>query len=295
MGVSGAESLNAAGNVFLGQTEAPLLVKPYLKDMTESELMALMVGGFATVSSGVMASYVAILGGDDPALRVEIARHFLTACLMSAPASFVVAKIMMPETQTPLTTQVVKLESDRSARNVVHAAANGASDGLRMALNVAAMLIVFIALVAMLDMVLVRIGTWGWVAPLVERAGMKQLDLGSILGLVFSPVAYIIGVESADCRAFGGLLGKAMTTNEFVAYISLSDLAEANQIAPRTFRLAMYSLCGFANISSIAIQIGGIGAIAPERRADLARFGLRAMFGGAIACWMTGCIAATFL
>ncbi|HUU83816.1 MAG TPA: nucleoside transporter C-terminal domain-containing protein [Phycisphaerae bacterium] len=291
MGVSGAESLSAAGNVFLGQTEAPLLVRPYIPRMTESELMALMVGGFATIAGGVLASYVAILGGDDPAKQVEVARHFLTAMLMSAPASFVVAKIMVPETQVPETIGSVRLQVERKTRNVVHAAAVGASDGLKLALNVAAMLIAFIAVIAIIDRLLLYVGGLGPIQPLVAWMGLEQLDLGGLLGLVFAPVAYIIGVDRGDCQLFGGLLGKAMATNEFVAYLSLSDLAREGAVNERTIRLATYSLCGFANLSSIAIQIAGIGGMAPERRADLARLGLRAMFGGAMACWMTGCIA----
>ena len=291
MGVSGAESLSAAGNVFLGQTEAPLLVRPYIPKMTESELMALMVGGFATISAGVMASYVAILGGDDPARRIEVARHFLTAVLMSAPASFVIAKIMVPETQTPQTADTVRLDVEKKTTNVVHAAAVGAADGMKLALNVGAMLIAFIALIAVIDKLLILLGGLSWVAPLVERMGLEQLDLAGVLGLVFSPIAYLIGVEPADCRALGSLLGTAMATNEFVAYLSLGEMMREGVVNDRTVRLATYCLCGFANFSSIAIQIAGIGGIAPGRRGDLARLGMRAMFGGALACWMTGCIA----
>ncbi len=291
MGVSGAESLSAAGNVFLGQTEAPLLVRPFIANMTSSELMALMAGGFATISGGVLASYVAILGGDDPVRQVEIARHFLTACLMSAPASFVIAKIMVPETDVPATDGQVRADVERESHNVVHAAAIGASDGLKLALNVGAMLIAFIALIAMLDHLLIWVGQLSMVAPLLDRVGLPRLDLSGILGLLFYPVAYVIGADPGECRLFGGLLGKAMATNEFVAYLSLGDLVRESAISDRTLRLATFSLCGFANFSSIAIQIAGIGGIAPERRADLARLGLRAMFGGAMACWMTGCIA----
>jgi len=291
MRLSGAESLSAAGNVFLGQTEAPLLVRPYIPSMTESELMAVMVGGFATISAGVMGSYVSILGGEDPARRVEVARHFLTACLMSAPASLMLAKVMVPETQTPHTAGASAAAVERTSRNVVHAAAIGASDGLKLALNVGAMLIAFIALIAVLDRFLLFIGGLGPVQPAVHWLGLKQLDLGGVLGLIFWPVAYVIGADPGDCRALGGLLGKAMATNEFVAYLSLADLTREGVLDVRTMRLATYSLCGFANLSSIAIQIAGIGGMASERRGDLARLGLRAMLGGAMACWMTGCIA----
>jgi CNT family concentrative nucleoside transporter len=291
MGVSGAESLSAAGNVFLGQTEAPLLVRPYIKGMTESELMALMMGGFATIAGGVMAAYVAMLGGDDPARRVEVARHFLTACLMSAPASLVIAKIMIPEAQTPETAGKVQVKIERSSENVVHAAAIGAGDGLGLALNVGAMLIAFIAIIALIDRGLVAVGSISVIAPAVGWLGMDQLNLSGILGLLFSPIAWLIGIDPGECRTFGGLLGTAMATNEFVAYLELSRLTTAGEASERTVRLAMYSLCGFANFSSIAIQIAGIGGMAPDRRGELARMGLRAMLGGAMACWMTGCIA----
>lgn len=291
LGVSGAESLSAAGNVFLGQTEAPLLVRPYIPSMTESELMALMVGGFATIAGGVMAAYVAVLGGDDPARRIIVARNLLTASLMSAPASFVIAKVMVPETAKPKTADTVQINVKRETRNVIHAAAIGAADGLKLALNVGAMLIAFIALIALLNRALIFVGGLSPVAPIVSWAGMDKLSLGGVLGLVFSPVSYAIGVAPNECRAFGGLLGTAMATNEFVAYLSLADLTGQGVISQRTATLAMYSLCGFANFSSIAIQIGGIGGMAPERRGDLARLGLRAMLGGAMACWMTGCIA----
>lgn len=292
LGVSGAESLSAAGNVFLGQTEAPLLVRPYIPKMTQSELMALMVGGFATVAGGVLASYIAILGGDDPARRIEVARHFLTACIMSAPASFVIAKIMIPETETPETTGQVKSHVEKDARNIIHAAANGAANGLKLALNVGAMLIAFIAIIAMLDRILVFVGNVSFIEPIVTALGMTDLDLRNILGLIFSPVAYLIGIDTNECRAFGSLLGTAVSANEFVAYLSLAELKAGNQISDRAATLAMYALCGFANFSSIAIQIAGIGGIAPEKRADLARLGLRAMLGGAMACWMTAAIAA---
>ncbi|MFQ5489460.1 MAG: NupC/NupG family nucleoside CNT transporter [Phycisphaerae bacterium] len=291
MGISGAESLSAAANVFLGQTEAPLLVRPYIPKMTDSELMALMVGGFATVSAGVMASYVAILGGDDPTLRLEIARHFMTAVLMSAPASFVIAKIMVPETEQPQTAGQVRLHVERKTANVVHAAAVGASDGLKLALNVGAMLIAFIALIAVLDKLLMFVGQMSWMQPVLDTVGLEKLDLAGVLGLLFAPFAYIIGADWDQCRVLGGLLGKAMATNEFLAYMSLADMLRDGVISERTLRLATYSLCGFANFSSIAIQIAGIGAMAPDRRADLARLGPRAMLGGAMACWMTGCIA----
>lgn len=291
MGVSGAESLSAAGNVFVGQTEAPLLVRPYIPTMTESELMALMVGGFATIAGGVMAAYVLILGGGDPAREIEVARHFMSASLMSAPGSLVIAKIMMPETGHPETASDASIREKRTSQNIIHAAANGASDGLKLALNVGAMLIVFIALVALVNRGLAAVGQLEFVKPAVAWLGLKTLNLSGLLGLLFSPVAYAIGIDSEYTRTFGGLLGTAMATNEMLAYMDLAELVKNKAVDERTFRIATYALCGFANFSSIAIQIGGIGGIVPARRADLARLGLRAMLGGAMACWMTGCIA----
>jgi CNT family concentrative nucleoside transporter len=291
MGVSGAESLAGAANVFFGQTEAPLLVRPYIPTMTRSELMALMTGGFATVAAGVMAVYVSLLAGDDPEKAVGVARHLLTACLMSAPAAFVMAKVMVPETEAPETADSAKVSMERESRSLIDAVTSGASQGMKLAINVIAMLIAFVALIAIVDFMLIAIGKWPFVAPLVERIGLEQLDLDSLLGLLFSPIAWLIGVDDADCRTFGGLLGKAMATNELIAYGELAHVIRTNAMSDRATLIATYSLCGFANISSIGIQIGGIGGMAPTRRADLVSLGPRAMLGGAIACWMTGCIA----
>ncbi|MFQ5430654.1 MAG: NupC/NupG family nucleoside CNT transporter [Phycisphaerae bacterium] len=291
MGVSGAESLAAAANVFFGQTEAPLLVRPYISAMTRSELMALMTGGFATVAAGVMAVYVRWLGGDDAAASQAIARHLLTASLMSAPAAFMMAKIMIPETEVPATFGRVVAVSERETRNLIDAVTAGASQGMKLAINVLAMLIAFIALITVLDMGLIAIGKTSLVSPLISRIGLDQLDLDGLLGLLFSPVAWLMGVETADCRTFGSLLGKAMATNELIAYKSLSETLRGGGMSSHSITMAIYSLCGFANISSIGIQIGGIGVLAPDRRGDLVRLGPRAMLGGAMACWMTGCIA----
>ncbi len=299
MGVSGAESLSAAANVFFGQTEAPLLVRPYIAGMTRSELMALMTCGFATVAAGIMAAYVGILTGDDPAMSMAereliartTARHLLTACLMSAPAAFVMAKIMVPERDTPETLDATNVMQPIKTRSLLDAVATGGTDGMRLALNVLAMLIAFIALIAVINAGLIALGGTRLVEPVVERLGMEQLDLDGILGLVFSPVAWMLGVEWPDCRLFGALLGKAMATNEVIAYGSLRELIQTGAMSERSILIATYSLCGFANFSSIGIQIGGIGGMAPSRRDDLVRLGPRAMLGGAMACWMTGCIA----
>jgi CNT family concentrative nucleoside transporter len=284
MGTSGAESLSAAGNIFVGQTEAPLLIKPYVSEMTRSELMAIMVGGFATIAGGVMAAYVRF--GVD-------AGHLMAASVMSAPAALVVAKIMYPEIEESKTKGIVKLDVEKKTANVIDAAANGAADGLRLALNVGAMLMAFIALIAMIDFFL------GKVDDIVNFITFNQvqvawdLNLKKIFGVIFSPIAFVMGVDPKDIFQFGNLLGTKVSINELVAYIELTALK--GTISERSFIIGTYALCGFANFSSIAIQIGGIGGIAPERRGDLAKIGLKAMFGGAIASWLTATIAGILL
>lgn len=295
MGTSGAESLSAAANAFLGQTEAPLFVRPYIPRMTHSELNALMVGGFATIAGSLIAVYADRLGHGDSVAVSNMARHLLSASLISAIASLVVAKILVPETGSPETAGHLRLSLERTTRNGIDAAATGAADGLKLALNVAAMLIAFIALVALVDWFL------GWasgtfvLAPLLRRVGVETLSLDRILGAVFYPIAWLIGADSGDRVEFASLLGKAMSLNEFIAYKSLGEMIAAGQLSPRSVTLAAYALCGFANFSSIGIQIAGIGGMAPERYPDLAALGLRAMIGGAIACWMTACVAGTLI
>ncbi len=295
LGVSGAEALAGAANVFFGQTEAPLLVKPYISGMTRSEIMALMTGGFATVAAGVMAVYVDMLGQDDPQRMVATARHLMTASLMSAPAAFMLAKIMIPETQVPQTAGRVRVETVRETRSFIDAATSGAAQGMKLAINVLAMLIAFVALIKVLDIGLSAFGRLAFMEPAVAAMGLTELNLDGLLGLVFSPIAFLAGVDAGDYRTFGGLLGKAMATNELIAYASLGELVREGGMSERSILIATYSLCGFANISSIGIQIGGIGGLAPDRRADLVKLGPRAMLGGAMACWMTGCIAGILL
>ncbi|MFO0837141.1 MAG: nucleoside transporter C-terminal domain-containing protein [Phycisphaerae bacterium] len=300
LGVSGAESLSGAANVFLGQTEAPLLVRPFLAGMTRSELMAVMTGGFATIALGVMAVYVAWLGVDadgqpDKDRAREVARHLLTASLMSAPAAFVMAKIMVPESQTPATGAAFSLRLEREHKNVLDAATAGASQGMTLAINVLAMLIAFIALIAVINLALENLGKLQSVAPIVARVGLPDLTLQSLFGWIFSPIAMLLGVERNDSARFGSLLATAMSANEMVAYASLRDMLAAKQLEPRSVKMAMYSLCGFANISSMGIQIAGIGSLAPSRRKDLVELAPRAMLGGAMASWMTGCIAGMML
>lgn len=295
MRVSGAESLSAAANVFMGQTEAPLFVRPYIKSMTDSELNAVMIGGFATIAGSLMAAYASILGHSEFAAVSEMARHLLTASVISAPAGLVVAKIMLPETGQPETAGTVSLRFERTTRNLIDAAAVGALDGMKLAINVAAMLIAFIAIIALLDKALGWFGEFGLIASGLRWIGLERLNIDGVLGLLFSPIAWLTGVPWHDCRSVGSLMGTAMATNEFLAYRSLSDMITRVSITPRSQTLAIYALCGFANFSSIAIQIAGIGGIAPERSHDLARLGLRAMIGGAIACWMTACVAGTMI
>ncbi len=303
MNISGAESLSVAGNVFIGQTEAPLLVKHYIPGMTRSELMTLMTGGMASIAGGVLASYILFLGGDDPAARAVYASHLLSASIMSAPAAIVMAKILIPETGQPETYGDVEIEVKQDDANILEAAASGAAEGLKLALNVGAMLLAFIALIAMINFLLQWVGNPSLLGfkpydlnTLIENISNGQfeaLSLEAILGTLFAPLAWAIGVETADIFQFGRLLGEKVVVNEFVAYVSLSQLEGV--ISERSFIIGTYALCGFANFSSIAIQIGGIGGIAPERKADVALLGVQAVIGGALASWMTATIAGVLI
>lgn len=303
MGLSGAESLSAAGNVFLGQTEAPLLVKPYVSKMTSSELMALMVGGMATLAGGVLASYIAILGGSDPVQQVEFARHLLSASIMNAPAALYVAKILVPETGVPVTRGNTHIPTEKNSKNVIESAATGASEGLSLALNVGAMLLAFLALIALFNAVLGWLGSptlgtltlWN-VNGLIESWSGGQfttLSLEALFGFLLAPVAWVMGIESGDTLLFGSLLGQKVAINEFVAYLNLAGMD--GQMSERSIYIATYALAGFANFSSIAIQIGGIGGIAPDRRGEIAQLGLKAVLGGMLATCLSGTIAGILL
>jgi CNT family concentrative nucleoside transporter len=283
--ISGAESLSVAANVFVGQTEAPLVVRPYISRMTDSELLTMMIGGMATIAGGVLAAYITMLGGADEAARIFYAKHLLSASIMAAPATIVIAKILKPETQESLTRGEVKLHVEKTATNVIEAAANGAADGWRLALNVGAMLLAFIALIAMIDYPLNLLGE---ISGFESQTG-RALSLSTILGFALAPLAWVIGVPWQDAVTVGGLIGEKVVTNEFVAYAHLTEIQEA--LTPKALLVSTYALCGFANFSSIAIQIGGIGGLAPDRRSDLARFGLRAVLGGTLATMMTATIA----
>ncbi|MBI1903418.1 MAG: NupC/NupG family nucleoside CNT transporter [Planctomycetia bacterium] len=278
LGTSAAETLSAAANIFLGQTEAPLMIRPYLASMTLSELMCVMVAGFGTVAGGVLAAYV------DMGVS---ARHLLAASFISAPACVLMAKIMQPEVDKPKTLGTVAVDAPIEAVNVIHAAAIGAADGAKLAINVVAMLIAFLALIELGELIVHQAGL------LAGRPFGLQWDwsLKAAFGYVFSPLAWLMGVEPGECLQVGRLLGLKTIANEFIAYEELTKM----KLSPRSTILATYALCGFANIGSIGIQIGGIGPLAPERRADLARLGLRAMLAGMLANCMTACVVGVFI
>ncbi len=279
LGTSGAETLSASGNIFLGQTEAPLLIKPFVATMTQSEILTVMVGGFATVAGGVLAAYVGMLSGVFPG----IAGHLLAASVMNAPAGLVLAKIIMPETNVPVTKGSLELKVDIQEKSVIEAAANGAAQGLGLALNVAAMLMAFIALMALLNALL------GWGGGLV---GLPTLSLQSIFGALLRPLAWVMGVPWHDTAYVGSLIGLKTTLNEFGAYAQFaSDLNGNLALSPRSSIILTYALLGFANFSSIAIQIAGIGGLAPERRPEIAKFGLRAMIAGNLAAFTSASLA----
>ncbi|MGV6485717.1 NupC/NupG family nucleoside CNT transporter [Stenotrophomonas indicatrix] len=291
MRVSGAETTSVCASVFIGQTEAPLTVRPYIAKMTQSELLTMMIGGMAHIAGGVLAAYVGMLGGGDPVQQAFYAKHLLAASIMAAPATLVVAKLLIPETGTPLTRGTVKMEVEKTSSNIIDAAAAGAGDGLKLALNIGAMLLAFIALIALLNAPL----TWiGEVTGLATAIG-KPTDLSTIFGYVLAPIAWVIGTPWADATTVGSLIGQKVVINEFVAYTELSKIVNGQvpgmSLSDEGRLIATYALCGFANFSSIAIQIGGIGGLAPERRHDLAKFGLRAVLGGTIATFMTATIA----
>ena len=276
MGTSGAESTCVAASIVMGQTEAPVTIRPFLASLTDSELFTVMVSGMAHVSGAVMAAYVAIAG-------VSIT-HLLTAVIMTAPATLMLAKLFVPETGNPLTAGTVSVEIEKPGVNLIDAAARGAGDGLQLALNIAGMLIAFLALIAMVN------GCLGWIHLHFSwvPASMQQ-----ILAIVFAPIAWALGVSWNDCATVGNLLGTRMVLNEFVAFVDLGKVKAMLQ--PRSFVIATFALCGFANLSSIAIQIGGIGALAPTRKSDLARLGFKAMIVGTLANFMSACIAGILL
>lgn len=285
MGLSGSESVAAAGNVFLGQTEAPLLVKPYLGKMTKSEILCLMAGGMATIAGGVLASYIGFLGGDDPEQKVFFAKHLLTASLMSAPAAIIFAKILLPETEE--INKDLSITKNKLGTNALEAITNGTVDGVKLAVNVAAMLIVFVSLIALANYIL---GKVGYVTGLNEVIASSSslydgLSFQYILGNALSPIAWIMGVPWEDTQIIGQLLGEKTIINEFVAYPHLGELQD--EISAKSLMMGTYVLCGFANFASIGIQVGGIGALAPDKKPILARYGVLSLVAGTLACMMT--------
>ena len=300
---SGAESLCVAANTFMGQTEAPLVIRPYLAALTESELFTIMTSGMAHIAGGVMAAYMTMLGvayaaagGATPdGALVYFAGHLLAACIMAAPATIVVAKILAPERDEPVTMGTVKIAIQKQHGSVIEAAAAGAGDGLRLALNVGAMLIAFIALIALLNGLVGGTGDGTGLNGACQASFGKPLSLELLFGLVFQFVAYGIGVPWQDALNVGSLMGIKLVLNEFVAYLKMADAVTAHQLSEKSIVIATYALCGFANFSSIAIQIGGLSPLAENRRSDIARLGLRAVLGGTIATWMTAAIAGLFV
>ena len=292
--ISGAESLSVAGNIFLGQTEAPLMIKAYLERMNRSEMLLVMVGGMATVAGGVLAAYIGFLGGDDPVLRLYYAKHLLAASVMAAPGAIVVSKMLYPQTEEVNTN--VEVSQDKIGSNILDAIANGTTEGLKLAANVAAMLLVFVAIIAMLN------GVLGWFgeitnfnAWMVEHTPYQQFSLEAILGTIFAPLMWLIGVPTEDVMLMGQLLGIKLAASEFVGYIQLAELKDVANGTHFTYNksviMATYMLCGFANFASIGIQIGGIGSLAPGQRKTLSEFGIRALVGGSIASLLSATIA----
>lgn len=289
MRLSGAESLAAAGNVFLGQTESPLLIKPYLEKMTKSEIMCLMTGGMATIAGGVLASYIGFLGGDDPEQRIFFAKHLLTASIISAPAAIVAAKILVPETEQINTD--LSISKDKIGTNALEAISNGTSDGLRLAVNVGAMLLVFISLMALGNGILGWFGEFGgineWIAANTQYSA---LSFELILGYIGRPIVWIMGVDWEESIYVGELLGTKTVVNEFVGYIRLGEMKDAGVLSEKSIIMSTYMLCGFANFASIGIQIGGIGALVPSKKGVLSQLGMRSLIGGTVACLLTAVV-----
>ncbi|PKR81518.1 Na+ dependent nucleoside transporter [Brumimicrobium salinarum] len=285
MGLSGAESVSAAGNVFLGQTEAPLLVKPYLGKMTQSEILCLMAGGMATIAGGVLAAYIGFLGGDDPQQKVFFAKHLLTASLMSAPAAIVFSKILLPETEE--INKDLSIPKDKLGVNPLEAIANGTTDGLKLAVNVAAMLIVFISLIALANFMLGKLGYYSGLNEIIANHSSlyTELSFQFIVGNLLAPVAWLMGVPWQDTMIIGQLLGEKTIINEFVAYPHLGELQD--EITGKSLIIGTYVLCGFANFASIGIQVGGIGALAPSKKPILAKYGVLSLIAGTLACMLT--------
>ncbi|MBU1370513.1 MAG: Na+ dependent nucleoside transporter [Bacteroidetes bacterium] len=292
LNLSGAESLSVAGNIFLGQTESPLMIKAYLPKMNKSEILLVMMGGMATLAGGVLAVYISFLGGDDPVQRLLFAKHLLTASVMAAPGAIVISKILMPQTED--IDKTMHINKEQIGSNVLDAISNGTTEGLKLAANVAAMLLVFIAFIAMFNYISIWFGDLFKLNSTIAEISSgryNELSLQFMLGYIFSPVMWLIGVHSADITLLGRLLGEKIIMTEFIGYVSLSELKAASMFTdPKSIIMATYMLCGFANFASIGIQIGGIGSLAPNQRVTLSKFGLRALLGGTLASLMSATI-----
>jgi concentrative nucleoside transporter, CNT family len=297
MKLSGAESLSVAGNIFLGQTESPLMIKAYLPKMNNSEILLVMMGGMATLAGGVLAVYISFLGGDDPVQRMLFAKHLLTASVMAAPGAVVVSKILVPQTEK--IDSDVKIPRDEAGKNVLDAISNGTTQGLKLAVNVAAMLLVFIAFIAMFNYISKSVGDLfnlnSWIAD-VTNGKYNELSLQFMLGYIFAPVMWLIGVDAADITLVGRLLGEKVIMTEFIGYLSLAEMKEAKLFTdPKSVIMATYMLCGFANFASIGIQIGGIGSLAPTKRVLLSKYGMKALLGGTIASLLSATIVGALM
>jgi CNT family concentrative nucleoside transporter len=298
LGISGAESLSVSGNIFLGQTEAPLLIKAYLEKMNRSEILLVMIGGMATVAGGVLAAYIGFLGGNDEQLRLEFARHLIAASVMAAPGAIVISKMLYPQTEE--VNKVIQVSSEKIGSNILDAIANGTTEGLKLAVNVGAMLLVFVAFIAMVN------GILGWVGDLTTlnswisaNSSYPQLSLEAILGVIFAPLMWLIGVNSEDILLMGQLLGVKLAASEFIGYIQLAELKDFTSGIHfgynKSIIMATYMLCGFANFASIGIQIGGIGSLAPGQRKTLSEFGMKAVLGGTLASLLSATFAGMIL
>lgn len=294
LGISGAESLSVAGNIFLGQTEAPLLIKAYLEKMTKSEMLLVMIGGMATVAGAVLAAYIGFLGGDDPALRLKFAKHLLAASVMAAPGAIVISKILFPQTEQVNTD--VKVSADKIGSNFLDAIANGTTEGLKLAVNVGAMLLVFVAFIAMINGILGYVGDVTTINDwMTVNTPYAKLSLEAVLGTIFAPLMWLIGIAKEDIVMMGQLLGIKLAASEFIGYIQLADLKDVTNATHLNYNksviMATYMLCGFANFASIGIQIGGIGSLAPGQRKVLSKFGMKALIGGTLASLISATIA----
>ncbi len=296
MKLSGAESLSVAGNIFLGQTESPLMIKEYLPKMNKSEMLLVMMGGMATMAGGVLAVYIDFLGGNDPVQKLLFAKHLLTASVMAAPGAIVISKILVPQTDD--IDKTIEVSKENVGSNVLDAISNGTTQGLKLAANVAAMLLVFIAFIAMFNFITMKIGAWTNLNELIAESTngrFTELSLQFILGYTFAPIMWLIGIPASDITLVGRLLGEKIIMTEFIGYMSLSELKEAGMLDPKSIIMATYMLCGFANFASIGIQIGGIGSLAPNQRVLLSRYGMRALLGGTLAALMSATIVGMIL